>query len=465
MTTLASLAAVAFAAGGAVLAARQPSDEKAQRIGALSAGLSALLAGLNLLLRQQLGSSAGLGLAVDALSAPLQALVAWVAVALVLALPRVPDALPLHQRVAKALGTAAGVQLVVCTDHAVVLSLAWLLALLGLAYPKRQPGLRGQLAASALVAGALAWLAVLQGTPWISQWRPEQAASHATALFALLAVGAGARAALLPMQSWWLPMFEDGPLSAGLPLMAGATGAYLLARVALPILPQAAEQGMPLLAGVALATVVYAALLALAQTHLRRLAGTLALLQSALQVVALAAADREGLAGVWVQAMTSGLAVSGFALLSEAVRARSGTAQAPLLGGLVLHAPRLSWLLLVFGLASIGLPGTLGFVGEDLIVHGLLEHHPWMAALVVGATALSGMALIKVWSQACLGPASPRATSSDLLVREQWAAALLVVPLLGFGLWPAAVVAEASSAAAALSQEALAKVAVVRTGR
>lgn len=463
MTTLASLAAIAIAAAGALLAARQPSDQKAERIGGIAAGLAALSAGINLVLVHRLGGSLGLGLHVDALSAPLQALVAWVTLALVLAMPRVPDAQPLHQRMAKALGTAAGVQLVLSSDHALVLSAGWLLALLGLAYPRRQAGLRGQLTSSALVAGALSWMAVLQGTPWISEWQSEQAAGHATALFVVLAVGAGARAALLPLQTWWLPMFEDGPLSAGLPLMAGATGAYLLARVALPLLPQAAEKGMPLLAAVALATVIYAALLALALTNLRRLAGALALLQSALQVVALAAADREGLAGAVVQAVTSGLAVSGFALLAEAVRARSATAQAHELGGIVLHAPRLAWLMLVFGLASIGLPGTLGFVGEDLIVHGLLEHHPWMAAAVVVATALGGMALLKVWSQACLGPAQVRARASDLLAREQWAAALLVVPLVVLGLWPAAVVAEASRAAGAMTAVGPAKLHARRT--
>lgn len=448
MTPLASLAAVAVAAVGALLAAFLPSDEKARRVGGVSAGLSAALAGVNLLTSRHLANSTDLGCRVDSLSAPLQALVAWVALAVAIALPRSRQAAPLHQRIAQALGTAAAVQLILCTDHAGLLALGWLLALLGLAYPAPQPGLRGQLTFAALVAGALGWLTLLQKTPWISEWRPDLAASHAAALFVLLALGAGARAALVPLQSWWLPLFEDGPLGAALPLMAGATGAYLLARVAQPLLPSAAAWGMPLLAAVALTTAVYTAFLALAQTNLRRLAGVLALLQSALQLVALAAADREGLAGVWVQALSSGLAVSGFALLAEAVRGRSATAQAPLLGGLVLHAPRLAWLLLVFGLGSIGLPGTLGFVGEDLIIHGLLEHHPWMAALVAAAMALTAMALIRVWSQACLGPASPRVACADLLVREQAAALLLAVPLLGFGLWPAPAVAEASRAAA-----------------
>jgi len=127
--------------------------------------------------------------------------------------------------------------------------------------------------------------------------------------------------------------------------------------------------------------------------------------------------------------------------------------------GLAEHAPRLAVFFLVFGLALVGLPGTLGFCSQDLLIHGTLTSHPLTGLLLPIATAMNAVSFFRLFTRLFLGKRRTGFTiQADALPREQWifAAGLLLV-ILG-GLFPSAIVALRSAEAETIAQSPQMKV-------
>jgi NADH-quinone oxidoreductase subunit M len=115
--------------------------------------------------------------------------------------------------------------------------------------------------------------------------------------------------------------------------------------------------------------------------------------------------------------------------------------------GLAVRAPRLATFFLLSGLALVGLPGTLGYCGEDLLFHGVQEQHPIVGILLLIATALNAINLIRLYSILFLGVLPKNVIEiPDALPRERWPLALLLVIIVVGGLYPALPVALRSHA-------------------
>ena len=105
--------------------------------------------------------------------------------------------------------------------------------------------------------------------------------------------------------------------------------------------------------------------------------------------------------------------------------------------GLGYHAPRLGVFFTIAVLALVGLPGTLGFVAEDLLFHGSLESHPLLGVGLPLATALNAITGLRLMATLFLGKRGLHvAAISDALPRERWALTLPVVLLVAGGLAP-----------------------------
>jgi NADH-quinone oxidoreductase subunit M len=134
--------------------------------------------------------------------------------------------------------------------------------------------------------------------------------------------------------------------------------------------------------------------------------------------------------------LASGLALTGLGLCTWAVEARVGRPDLHHFHGLAERTPVLAAFYLVLGLAVVGLPGTLDFVSEDLIVEGVLPSHPILGVVLIVAAALNAILVLRSFSYTFLGPPSARRTTRDLLVRERLALAVLAITLVGTGLLP-----------------------------
>jgi NADH:ubiquinone oxidoreductase subunit 2 (subunit N) len=115
--------------------------------------------------------------------------------------------------------------------------------------------------------------------------------------------------------------------------------------------------------------------------------------------------------------------------------------------GRFYDAPALAALFLIFGLAAIGLPGTLSFVADDLIVSGSLDEQLHAGLLVIASTVLSGIAVMRGWFFIFGGPTAVDGPRHTILARERFALTALLVPLFAFGLWPGPLVATLERAA------------------
>ncbi|MCA9050301.1 MAG: oxidoreductase, partial [Planctomycetaceae bacterium] len=211
------------------------------------------------------------------------------------------------------------------------------------------------------------------------------------------------------------------------------TGAYVVMRMVLPIAPSWALQSIAL---VSLFTSVYAAGMALVQSDARRFFCYLFLSHSSLVLVGLELMTPIGLTGALCVWISVGLAMGGFGLTLRSIEARIGRFTLTPFRGLYEHMPTLASLFLVTGLASIGFPGTIGFIGTELLVEGAVGVYPLIGLCVVVAAALNSIAVMLAYFRIFTG--TRHVVSASLRVRpaERVAVLILSALILGGGLFP-----------------------------
>src|SRR6266513_4054183 len=127
--------------------------------------------------------------------------------------------------------------------------------------------------------------------------------------------------------------------------------------------------------------------------------------------------------------------------------------------GLAEHAPRLAVFFVVFGLALVGLPGTLSFCSQDLLIHGTLASHPLTGLLLPIATAMNAVSVFRLFTRLFLGKRRTGFTvMADALPRERWILAAGVLFVVLGGLFPNAIVARRAAEADEVEQTVYAPV-------
>jgi NADH-quinone oxidoreductase subunit M len=297
------------------------------------------------------------------------------------------------------------------------------------------------LVATGLV-GMLGWRAGVEAPFGLTELsaRGLPAAWHLP-LFALWMLAVCVRMAVVPFHSWLPVLMSRGPFGVALLLVNAHAGLYLLVRVVMPLLPGEWSRAGVVLATLGLCAALYGSVLALAQTDLRRVVGFLLASQSGLMLAGLAIGNTQSISGALIQSVAAGIALTGLDLVIRAIEARTGTTDMTRLGGLVRRGPRLAAFFFLMGFGSLGFPGTLSFVGEDLLLHGILDTHPLVALPLLLTTAINGVTFLRSFQRTFLGPPAQGQAAlleavEDLLPRERWAVfALFVLVLLG-GLMP-----------------------------
>ncbi|NDD62914.1 MAG: hypothetical protein EBZ36_02875, partial [Acidobacteria bacterium] len=219
-------------------------------------------------------------------------------------------------------------------------------------------------------------------------------------------------------------------------------GAFLIARIAIPAFPEIASAALPLLGDLGLLTAGYTAILAISERHPRRLLALLTISQSSFLVAGLESTNPDAIAGALVHWQVVVVATSILTAVYTSLEARLTR---PIDGreylGLGKGAPRLAVFFLIGGLALVGLPLTLGFPAEDLLLHGTLETHPHLGIILPIVTALNAFNLMRLFTSLFLGQAGGPAgraalTITDALPRERWVLTLAILFLIVGGLYP-----------------------------
>lgn len=256
----------------------------------------------------------------------------------------------------------------------------------------------------------------------------------------LVAIGLLTAAVLLrsgcaPMHCWMTDLFENATLGTALLFVTPMVGAYAAVRLVLPIAPDWALRTIAL---VSLFTAIYAAGMALVQREARRFFCYLFLSNSSLVLVGLEIATPVGLTGALCVWLSVGLSLAGFGLTLRALESRTGRLSLVEYHGLYEHMPSLAVFFLLTGLASIGFPGTIGFVGAELLIDGVVRVYPLAGMLVVVAAALNGIAVMHAYFRLFTGTRHTTAISLQARWPEWIAVLALSVCIIGGGLLPQA---------------------------
>jgi NADH-quinone oxidoreductase subunit M len=256
----------------------------------------------------------------------------------------------------------------------------------------------------------------------------------------LIVIAALVRKGIVPFHAWVPEVFDHGRLGPAILFSAPQVGAYMTVVL---IVPRASPDMLRLIALLALGTAVYGAALALVQTSARRACGYLFMSQSALVMAGLDCTSASALAGGLLVWLSAGLAFAGLARSVLVLEARRGRLDLTTHHGGYERMPVLATSFLAMGLACTGFPGTLGFVGQELLVDGAVDVFPVMGFAVVIASALTGLAVLRMYFSLFCGRSDALAQSGlrfGLTRREAWTFVALVIVLLGFGVAPRSLV-------------------------
>jgi NADH-quinone oxidoreductase subunit M len=258
-------------------------------------------------------------------------------------------------------------------------------------------------------------------------------------IFILFFFGFAFKAPIFPFHTWLPTTLVEGPFVMSVVLAGVKLGTFGFIRFSLPLLPDASKEWFWLMAGLALIAILYGALIALVQTDFRRLLAFSSISHLGFVMLGLFALNYQGLQGSLLQMINLGFSTAGLFFMAGFLYDRTGSAELSAYGGLAARLPLLSTFVLVLGLASIGLPGTNGFIGEFLILLGAFRAHWLLAAIGVLGVILGAGYFLWYYERAFFGPARSVMVGPGLdLKPQEWGiAAALSVMILWIGLYPA----------------------------
>jgi len=245
----------------------------------------------------------------------------------------------------------------------------------------------------------------------------------------------------------WLPDAHTQAPTAGSVILAGLllkTGAYGLLRFAIPLFPLQMQAFSKPLAILGIIGILYGALLAFAQADMKRLVAYTSVSHMGFVLLGLVAGNNLAFQGAILQILSHGLSTGGLFILVGALQERLHTRDLGRMGGLWKEVPRLGGAAMVFALASLGLPGMGNFVGEFLVLLGTYGTQPALAAVAALGFVLSTIYSLSMMGRAFFGEAKHASRIPDLSVREMAIVTVMVVPLLGLGLYPQGLIGRTS---------------------
>ena len=198
----------------------------------------------------------------------------------------------------------------------------------------------------------------------------------------------------------WLPDAHTQAPTAGSVILAGVllkTGAYGLLRFVLPLFPDAALRFAPVAMALGAIGILYGAILAYAQSDLKRLVAYTSVSHLGFVLLGVFAWNAWALEGAVMQMVAHGISTGALFVLVGVLQERTHTRDMSRLGGLWASVPRLGALGLFFAIASLGLPGLANFVGEFLVLLGAFRVSiPWTVIAALGLVTAVVYALILV---------------------------------------------------------------------
>ncbi|MNQ78990.1 NAD(P)H-quinone oxidoreductase chain 4 1 [compost metagenome] len=228
-------------------------------------------------------------------------------------------------------------------------------------------------------------------------------------VFIMLLVAFGIKLPIFPFHTWMLKVHTEAPpavvmIHSGILLKMGAYG---LIRFGILFFPAEAQQWAWVLALLGVINIVYGALLAMVQKDFKLVLAYSSISHMGIVLLGLAAFNIAGLQGAVFQLISHGLISALMFLLVGSIYERTETTQLDRLGGLAKNIPFISGILLIGGMASLGLPGLSGFISEFLAFVGLFETHRVYAIIGTLGIIFAAVYVLRGVLNITFGPKQP----------------------------------------------------------
>jgi NADH-quinone oxidoreductase subunit M len=239
----------------------------------------------------------------------------------------------------------------------------------------------------------------------------------------------------------WLPDAHVEAPTAGSVILAGVLlkmGGYGFLRLSLPILPQASEYFTPLIFSLSVIAVIYTSLVALAQEDMKKLIAYSSVAHMGFVTLGIFTLTTQGMQGAMFQMLSHGIVSAALFLCVGVVYDRLHTREISRYGGLVHNMPRYATVFMIFMLASVGLPGTSGFVGEFLVLLGAYQVHTLATFLAATGVVLGAAYMLYLYKRVVFGDLTKADVKAmtDLNPREIVIFAPLVALVFWMGIYP-----------------------------
>lgn len=238
-----------------------------------------------------------------------------------------------------------------------------------------------------------------------------------------------------PLHTWLPDAHTEAPTGASV-ILAGVLlklGVYGIARWGLALFPLAANDVALFMMVVALAGIVLGSFAAWKQSDIKRMIAYSSVAHLGFMVLGLFAFNAESLQGALFQNLAHGLSTGALFLIFGIIYDRTHTREISQYGGLASKNGLLATAFVFSAMASIGLPGLPGFVGEFLILSGTFFTQKWVALVALSGVLLGAIYMLSMLRRVVFGPVGPAVEHHP--IRLEWNEWVALVPLLVLMLW------------------------------
>jgi len=239
----------------------------------------------------------------------------------------------------------------------------------------------------------------------------------------------------------WLPDAHVEAPTAGSVILAAVLlkfGGYGFLRFSLPMFPDASFAFAPLIFALSVIAVIYTSLVALAQKDMKKLIAYSSVAHMGFVTVGTFSFNLYGIEGAIYTMLSHGVVSAALFMIVGVVYDRMHSRDIATYGGLVHRMPIYAWTFMLFMLASVGLPGTSGFVGEFLVLLGIFQVNTWVAALTATGVILGVVYMLYLYRRVIFGKLTKEDLKGllDMNGREIMVFAPLVIMVLWMGIYP-----------------------------
>ena len=276
-------------------------------------------------------------------------------------------------------------------------------------------------------------------TAALTDGRLQLPTTAALLMFAGFTLAFAIKAPLWPFHTW-LPGAAVAATPASAVLMMAVVdkvGTFAMLRYSLPLFPDAADTATPVMVTLAVISVIYGGIMAIAQTDVLRLIAYASISHFGFIVLGVFAATEQSATGATLYMVNHGIATAALFLVAAFLVRRHRIREIEYYGGVQQVAPVLSGVFLIAGLATLSLPGLAPFISEFLVFVGTFSVYPVAAVLGTATFVLAAIYILWTYQRMMGGPVAPGLESTpDLGTRERLVLAPLIVALIVLGFYP-----------------------------